>query len=102
MSASQKLKALDKNLAAPPWRQNPARPAMVQVWRTSQERYSFRTTFETEPPYLAALRNALPQLVAVVEAAESFTSFDPSAWHGSRIVAALAALDEALGAGEVE
>lgn len=47
------------------------------------------------------LYDFLPQIVAVVEAAENVTFYGQEAhryneWHGSQIVAALAALEEAL------
>lgn len=73
MSASEKLKALETRLLPVTGTDIPGRGD------------------------LASLRYALPQIRALVEAVESLTSFDPSAWHGSRLVHALAALDEALG-----
>lgn len=43
-----------------------------------------------------SVMDALPKLLAVVEAAESVTSADQGAWHGSRLLLSLTALEEAL------
>jgi hypothetical protein len=85
MSASEKLKALDA--------------AMTESYN--------RTLAKAEPPYfssreISSLRNALPQIVAAVEAAERYSSVKQKRRPLSElneVVAlklALAALDEAL------
>ena len=79
MSASEKLKALE--------------PTHLTVKAGADDQY---------PVGAITLYNVpLPQIVAVVEAAESLTFHGQEAhryneWHGSRIVLALAALEEAL------
>ena len=78
MSASEKLKALDERMPSEPWMAS-----------------------NTKVRDMKALREALPQIVAVVKAAEHVTYYGQEAhrfneWHGSEILLALAALDEAL------
>ena len=77
MSASEKLQALDE--------------AMTEGYN--------RTLAKAKPPYsstkeISTLRAALPQIVAVVQAAESFAESNGAAWP--EVPTALAALDEAL------
>jgi hypothetical protein len=67
MSASEKLRALEQRVNSEP---------DLASW----ERY----------------RAAFPEIVEVVKAAESVTSADWGAWHGSRLLLSLAALEEAL------
>jgi len=90
VSASEKLKALDEALdtqhflATLNYYIGPG--ARTAVSRESMQEYRD----------VKAALVALPHIVAVVEAAESVTSADQGAWHGSRLLLALAALDEAL------
>ena len=92
MSASEKLKALDKNLHPAPWE---------ELWVALNP--------PDDPEWLIPLRNALPQIVAVVEAAESLDAemkryadgeepdAEQYAYRQLALWKSLAALDEALG-----
>lgn len=78
VSAAEKLRTLEAPL-----------PANLQEWGDEVRRRG------------AILLDALPQIVAVVEAAEAVTFYGQEAyryneWHGSRIVLTLTALEEAL------
>ena len=88
MSASEKLKALDEAMQHGTWREL-SKPDGYGVGVFSARG-------------LHTFRNALPQIVAVVEAAESpdlGDIFDDTTMYPAqkRLAAALVALDEALG-----
>lgn len=108
MSAAEKLKALDEALTESPWFYEAGIPEggdrTGSVWaQTPALELVMSKPHVVEAQRLLALRNALPQIVAVVEAAEA--GEDALRMHGRgpelivarhALYAALAALDEAL------
>jgi hypothetical protein len=98
MSASEKLKALDDAATRGPWatRRWP-HSATTVVGPSNPERpgYIILPTPKEYAELAVALRNALPQIVAVVEAAEAEQEFFGSDADAA-LSRALTALDEAL------
>ena len=102
MSASEKLKALDEATPAP-WHQS-AKRVVEMNHRSTIAVVSEHYGSENDARLIAALRNALPQIVAALEIAETNLPIYDAALIASgmnttpnkKLYAALAALDEAL------
>ena len=95
MSASEKLKALDDAATSGPWLFEAGEG--VQYVSDATGRFDAHIRYEAEDAALvAALRNVLPQIVAVVEAAEKAVKDEQYGIQRTPIPAALAALEEAL------
>lgn len=100
MSASARLRELDAGLTAGPWRANEKWESSITVGG----RHTFTTRMRTaqEAESIAALANALPEIVAVVEAAEEpareVTGDGIRGWEPlyPDLTAAIAALEEKL------
>jgi len=110
VSASEKLKALEARAADAPWVRATSRNSVGDGpiikneddfdWVASVQ-VSNVSNWRENAELIVALRNALPQIVAVVDAAETLTTdfqISAAAWNDAqrRCSAALAALEEAL------
>ncbi len=106
MSAAEKLKALDTAATDGPWHTHPNDESggVKYVWSDTHALDIHLRYEQADAVLVAALRSSLPQIVAVVEAAETLQAWWPDETHGeisgeqfAPIRAALAALDSALG-----